>query len=397
VSTDLVRVEGANISPALAEAGVYVAETNGVRHVHFPDELRARFNVLQPVTAVVAADPLWSPSVRAVALDVGDQQGRGSPHVYPGTRRGMLALSKLGNALLADAAGVRVAHTEPFHEGLRDRQFGWRATVEVRMGDGTWKHVTESHVTDLDDELEAIEAQVLKSAAYDVEQGRDPWPEAKITARTRERWIKEKPHFQAKGETKAVLRAMRLIMQVQHEYPAAALARPFLVVGFSMTPDYSDPDVRRMLLEAGVAGTSRAYGRRAATELVELPGTVEPVVDVPMRGEDDVVDAPPVDTPTPPAEPAFDPATEPAPPVVTPPAPVPPAEHPGSGSDAAKFAEAGRYPIRMGKHKGKAIAQLDAEADGRAYLEWLAGREATTHEGRMLKAMIETYLGGERV
>lgn len=377
MSTDLVRLEPKNIAPALVEAGVEIREEHGVRHVFFPDSLRERFNVLQPVTALVVADPLWSPSVRAVTLDVAEPKT--SPHVYPGTRSGYLALSKLGNALIGDAAGAKVEATEPFHAGLRDRQFGWRATVVVRMGDGTYKRVTESHVTDLDDELEAIEAQVLKIASRAAEEG-NPWTETAIAARVKERWVKEKPHFQAKGETKAVLRAMRLIMQVQHEYPAAALRKPFLVVGFSMTPDYSDPDTRRLLLEAGVAATSRAYGSSS-------PGHVSSD-ELERQAE-----------PEPEGEP-FDPATEPGPEVVdvppsVRPAPEPERGRPGSGDEAARFAEAARYPIRMGKHRGKTIQQLDAEDGGRGYLEWLNARSATTHDGRMLAAMISTYLEGQ--
>lgn len=383
MSTDLVRLEPKNIAPALVEAGVEIREEHGVRHVFFPDSLRERFNVLQPVTALVVADPLWSPSVRAVTLDVAEPKT--SPHVYPGTRSGYLALSKLGNALIGDAAGAKVEATEPFHAGLRDRQFGWRAFVTVRMGDGTYKRVTESHVTDLDDELEAIEAQVLKIASRAAEEG-NPWSDAAIEARIKERWIKEKPHFQAKGETKAVLRTMRLVLQVQHEYPAAALRKPFLVVGFSMTPDYGDPDTRRLLLEAGVAATSRAYGPSGLSQAALDAGRVEPEHE---EGE--------------PAEP-FDPATEPGPEVVdvppsVAPGPAPEAEpergRPGTGDAAAKWAEASRYPLRMGKHRGKTIAQLDAEDGGRQYLEWLDGRKAETHDGRMLAAMIRTYLEGQ--
>ena len=270
------------IAPALLEAGVKIGEIDGVRVVHFPDDLRERFNVLQPVTALVAADPLWSPSIRLVKLDAGDAKGKGSAHVYPGQRAGTVGLSKHGVTLVADAAGVEVEGTTPIEPRLlKGAQIGWQARLRIRKGDGTFKYVTGSRIMDLDEEREAIEAQVLKSAAYDAGSG-NPWPQAKIDARIRERWIKERPHYQAKCETFAVLRAMRLVLQLPHEFAQRDLAKPFLVVGFSMTPDYSDPLVRQMLLEAGATGATAAYGGASA----DLPASSWPA-DVDVEPEEE--------------------------------------------------------------------------------------------------------------
>jgi len=362
------------LATVIAQAGVEVVEVDGVRRITFPDNLRERFNVLMPVDELVQANPLWSPGLKAVTLTIDE-------HTYKGQKDSEAALNKAGVMLLARTAGVEVVSTERLERSrLKDAEIGWQATVRTRRSDGTWETAVDSRVMDIDEERAAIEHQVRSAEAYYAKQdNRAPKSEAVLMAAVKGRWTNERPHFDAKCETKAILRAMRHLVGIPHAFPKSAFTKPFLVVTYSLTPDYDDPETMRMLLAEGIGATQRAFP--IGTAQGELPPAPEP--EAPGGAQEPPAAAPET---SPPAESAAAPAA---------------AEPDGSGADAAKFAEAERYVVQMGKHRGKTIAQLaSAPADGEGkmtgmeYLRWLAGREATTHPGRMLKDMIVTYLEG---
>lgn len=373
---ELERADGQAGAVALAsnvaEAGVSIIERDGVRVVSLPDNLRERFNVLLPVSEIVQANPLWTPGVRAVNLSLAE-------HTYRGSKNGFKGLNKYGVLLLARTAGVEVVSTDRMERSrLKDSEIGWQATVRVRTADGTWQHVTESRVMDLDEERMAIDHQVRSSeATYAERDGRAMKPEAALKAAVVSRWTNERPHYDAKCETKAVLRAVRHVVGIPQEYPEGAFSKPWLVVSYNLTPDYSDPETLRYLLADAVGATQRAFpAPRVQGELPPTPTALEP-------GEAQE------------AAPATEETAKPSEPDVVPAASVPASAAPAPDTDA-KRAEASRYPIAMGKHKGKTIGSLAAEGDeGLGYLRWLDGREATTHDGRMLKSMIHTYLTGD--
>lgn len=223
-STELVRAPIA-VPPALAGAGVTVTEDHGVRSVMIPEGLKQKYNIAQPVSEVTQADPDWSP--RLVVVDLSDEQ-------YHYNEQGKRSLTKVGILLLAHAAGIEVDVDRIPRDQLLDTEIGFKATASIRRSDGTLAHWTASKVADLVDEEEA-------------------------TKGTNEKWPVVKKHLAAKTETKAILRAVSLALQLKRGgYLANDMKKPFLIVGVSSTP--SDPDVRR---ERVLAAAGEAYGRRA--------------------------------------------------------------------------------------------------------------------------------------
>lgn len=229
-STDLVRSPIA-IPPALQRAGVTVVEDHGVRAVVIPDTVKASHNVVQPVDEIAQADPDWSP--RLVVVDLSADQ-------YHYNEQGKRALSKNGVLLLAHAAGVEVDVEMIPRAQLRDTEIGYKATASIRRSDGTRARWTASKVADLVDEEEA-------------------------TKGTNEKWPVVKKHLAAKTESKAVLRAVAMALQLKRGgYVTAEMQKPFLIVGVSSTP--SDPEVRR---ERVLAAAGDAYGKRALPPMDE--------------------------------------------------------------------------------------------------------------------------------
>lgn len=270
-STDLVRNPIA-IPPALATAGVKVVETNGVRAVTIPRELEATHNIVRPVSEIAQADPDWSPRLVEVyispELDPPKGNARASysgKHVYVQDK--MLALNKQAIMLLADAAGISVRTWRTPQSEIGETEIGYDAIAYVRRSDGSLAEWPGSRTVD-----KVVERSKVEESCRNRDTGvvdRDYFVK---------RWATELDHLRAKCESKAMLRAVSGAMQLKRGgYTPEELRKPFLIVGWSMTPQ--DPEVRR----ARLLGAEHAlYGSRARA----IAAPAEPEVERPVRAED---------------------------------------------------------------------------------------------------------------
>jgi hypothetical protein len=106
-------------------------------------------------------------------------------------------------------------------------------------------------------------------------------------AKAKARWVNEKRSLDAKCQTMTYLRGIRSALRVPHGFTKEELAKPFLVVAYSFTPDYNDPEVIRLLTEKATTNTNDLYGTQPAA----LPASEREYT--PIEGE--VMDADPVD------------------------------------------------------------------------------------------------------
>lgn len=374
-----------NIPPALAERGVRFIETSGgARLLDIPAALRAEANVLLPVSEIAQADPLWQPSVRWLQLDI-------EKNTYPGQKDGELALSKNGVLALAEAAGIEVVSTTRMDRGtLMPTEFGWQATVRVRRGDGTWRHFTASKIIDVEDEKLAIDLQV-RTGKFTKDKPED----AKVQAIAK-RLATEKPHWNAKAETKAILRAVRAVLQLPPAYTRAELGKPFVVVGWNLTLDYNDPEQRAAAIEHGLTGQ-----RSAAGQLYALPAADDTaadhgdVIDVDAHERPDGVDEHGEIAPTGWGATAAAAVDEAADAGYEPDQPEPAVAAPRGKTDAEKVADAAGATIihaALRKHAGKTVAAVHVEEPG--YLVWIASPKFApkSDQDRDLKQKVGDYL-----
>lgn len=330
-STELVRAPIA-IPPALRKAGVTVVEQDGVRAVMIPDGLQQSYNVVRPVSEIAATDPDWTPRIVVVNLDL-------QRHTYEQDKK--RALTKEAILLLADAAGVKLVATRTPKDELEEGEIGYDAVAYVRRSDGTVAEWTASKAVDIAMEREMVIARCTKNGVLDKD-----W--------FRKQWYTERSNLRRKAETKAMLAAASLALQLKRGgYEQADLQRPFLIVGWSMTPQ--DPAVRAQRLlnaEQNLTGrTARAIA--AAPELVDEPieGDAEEEhvdeheVEVAHQGDESTDDEAPL-----PGEPGDEPASEPV-----------------AGEISDEVAAAGETVLTFSKKRGQKISELDE-----AYLKWLA-------------------------
>jgi hypothetical protein len=70
-----------------------------------------------------------------------------------------------------------------------------------------------------------------------------------------------------RAETGAMLRVIRAALGIKAQYTKAELEKPFVVPRIDFAPDYSDPEVRRALIEHGVGSMAALFGQAAPSRV----------------------------------------------------------------------------------------------------------------------------------
>lgn len=284
--THIVKV--APVPSMLSDLGVRIGrdEDSNLAVVLIPPDVRKALNVINPVSSFAQADPNWTPSISIVQLDK-------ELHSYSVT--GKLALNKQALETLGKAAGVLYTRAVPVPRAeLREgERWAFRATVGFRRSDGTIDEVTRERGFNEEAEKAEIEQAVRSAKVYQSETLKFD-TEEKVAAECYKRWLNELRFGPAKTESKAINRALRAGLQVPTSLPPAAFGKPFLVIGYSFTPDYNDVEVKRILIAAGLNAQAAIYGGR------DVSGEIGPATDIEAspvaerEGEDadtDVVEA----------------------------------------------------------------------------------------------------------
>lgn len=356
-STDVAARRPAEIPPALAQIGVQIGtDESGFRAVVFPPEVRQRCNLLFPVSEVAQADPNFTPSVRIVQLDV-------AAHTYE-QKGGKRAINKQGLEILGNCAGVLYQKTGRIPKAeLEDDEIGYWGEIAIRRSDGTVEPIRREKVVSREVEEFKIRSAVAAMNKSDAEKH-------KIFEA---RWLAEREHMRAKCESKAMLRAMRAALQIPHVYTTQELQKPFVVVGYSFTPDYDDPDTKRLLVAHGLAATTAIYGE---TRSLDAPAPEHRTLDRILPSEEQVAETlglPSADgglvEPASPTEPQPETAgggvsTEPTPPSADEPPPDDPPPPPPDDPASPPLV------IDFGRHQGSTIEAIYEKEPG--YVEWLA-------------------------
>lgn len=353
---ELVPADSPSVPAALEKAGVKVVEQDGYRTVMFPPELRERFNVLLPAQEVAQAVALIRPSIRAVQLDPDSENG---PHFYnQGTKaKPRLAPTKQALETLAFTAGVMLARTRPLRidelAPYGEGAIGFEASVSIRRPDGTPLEISRSKIWQPEIAYRSVQAGHRPSWA-DTDE--------KWKAELHKRWLAEREFAPSKTESKAVLRATRAALQIPHTFTPEQAAKPFIVVGYDLALDYSDPEVVRLLLERRDVRTREVYGTQ------ELPVASETTDE--QAGEPEAEsggDPPPSSSPADEEAPPDEGNQTEAPPVVF--HGEEPVEDEVDPEPAAELSLL--LPDVLTKYAGQTVADVVAAGDEK-YLTWLA-------------------------
>ncbi|NPV72124.1 MAG: hypothetical protein HPY55_16075 [Firmicutes bacterium] len=233
---------------------------------------QSKYNVLVPTAKLEQISPFHALRVEEVRINPdpagGDIYKVGSREI--GNRsEDLYGLTKTAILRLANAAGIvwNWADTKVL-QASRDYVL-YQAVGAVRKPSGEWIPVKATKEIDLAVVEEELRDQFEKKAAK--EKKDKAWVELQVRANLIQ-WRKNKL---MRAETGAMLRVVRALLSLKHQYTIEELKKPFIVPRVDFSPDYRDPEVRKMVLEAGVKAASELFSQMTPQRAALPPG--EPV------------------------------------------------------------------------------------------------------------------------
>jgi hypothetical protein len=252
-----------------------VAETAVVSLDQYRQE---HYNVLVPTATMQQISPYHRLRVEEVKINpnpvAGDVFKVGSKKVSNKEWEDVLSLSKTAILKLANAAGIIWNwHDTRVITASRDYVL-YQAVGAIRKPSGEWIPLKGTKEIDLTVIEEEIYDQKQKAAA---EYNKS---EAWVKQQVRNNMIQWRKNKLMRAETGAMLRVVRALLSIKHQYSPAELQKPFIVPRVDFSPDYSDPEVRRMILTQGIQATSQLFGQAAAAQSLPPAQALEEAMDV---------------------------------------------------------------------------------------------------------------------
>ncbi|HBS59088.1 MAG TPA: hypothetical protein DEA44_07475 [Firmicutes bacterium] len=223
-----------------------------------------RYNLLVPTSQVQQISPFHKMRVEEVKIDPNPDSGdvfKVGSKKKGGGWEDVLSLSKTAILKLANAAGL-IWNWNETRVVVANRDYVlYQAVGAIRKPSGEWIPVKATKEID----LSVIEEEVHES---NLKKARDMDPK-KLDGLTQEQWAKNQTKSNMiqwrknklmRAETGALLRVVRALLTIKHQYSPVELQHPFIVPRVDFSPDYNDPTVKNMMLEYGVKATTELFG-----------------------------------------------------------------------------------------------------------------------------------------
>lgn len=244
---------------------------------------REKYNVLVPTTTMTQISPFHKLRVEEVKIDSDPERGEvykvGAKYVGKDEKSGeaiyedVLALSKTALMKIASAAGIIWNWNETKPLAVSKDYVLYQAVGAFRKGSGEWlplkctKEIDLSVIEEETYEANLEKARKLSNSKYaeDKKKLNGMTPEQWASAQTKIAMLQWRKNKLMRAETGAMLRVIRALLSIKQHYSPSELEKPFIVPHVDFSPDYSDPEVRKMVLEHGLQATAALFGSTATS------------------------------------------------------------------------------------------------------------------------------------
>ena len=235
---------------------------------------KAGMNLLLPSTHIEGLSEFHSPIIEYVELSPDPANG----DVYFHSESGKLVPTKQGLMKLALCAGIMWNAPETKRtDNRQDRDYvSFQAVGGVRKGDGSpvWLKA------EFDLDFEVIEEELREQYEKKGKKSRKTGKELQdyVDYCTKRDLLYKRKHKIKLCEAGAMNRVVRALLGLKAGYTEAELKKPFVVARIVFRPDYSDPEIRRIVIQKSIENVTGVYG---PTELepIEVPYSGEPAID----------------------------------------------------------------------------------------------------------------------
>ena len=275
-------------------------------------------NLLMPSASEVQLNPFYKITVMEVLPDLSEQSG----DIFKVGRiqegKDWVDLYSPAKPLLmklASAAGIQFDPNNTYGTRVSKNCYKAKAFGAMRLPDGTGKTHADEKTIDLEDEEDRFRLEFMDKSIEGIKDKRAAEEAAKMFAGewfdTTDKWGKPCKGYRIadqdrqkyidrsvlvnmtllrktaaeKAMTGAILRVIRALVGMKGQYTRAELSKPFAVARVTFSPDYSDPEVRRAMLEQGMNSMGNMFGTSGA-----LPHGIGSAVDASFTTTDSLFD-----------------------------------------------------------------------------------------------------------
>lgn len=262
-------------------------------------------NLLMPASTEVQLNPFYKITVMEVPVDLSENSGdvfrvgsvkvgqQNGKDIYEDT----FSPAKPLLMKLAAAAGIQFDPDHTYGTRVDQNTYKAKAFGAMRMPDGTGKTHADEKVICLDDEeanyrVEFMDKSIKgitddKAAKAAAEMFKGKWIDATnkwgkpckayvIDDCDREKYIERsvlvnmtllRKTAAEKAMTGAINRVIRALTGLKGQYTKTELEKPFAIPRVTFAPDYTDPEVKRVLLSQGMSSISSLFGVQSTPAL----------------------------------------------------------------------------------------------------------------------------------
>lgn len=255
-------------------------------------------NLLMPASTEVQLNPFYKITVMEVPVDLSENSGdvfrvgsvkvgqQNGKDIYEDT----FSPAKPLLMKLAAAAGIQFDPDHTYGTRVDQNTYKAKAFGAMRMPDGTGKTHADEKVICLDDEeanyrVEFMDKSIKgitddKAAKAAAEMFKGKWIDATnkwgkpckayvIDDCDREKYIERsvlvnmtllRKTAAEKAMTGAINRVIRALTGLKGQYTKTELEKPFAIPRVTFAPDYTDPEVKRVLLSQGMSSIGSLFG-----------------------------------------------------------------------------------------------------------------------------------------
>ncbi len=240
-------------------------EKNSLVLLEIEKAKKAGMNMLLPSSVIEGLAEFHSPVIDYEQLSPEPTDG----DVYFHTESGKFAPTKQGLMKLALCAGIiwdPVRHRRTDNRG--DRNYvSFQAVAGVRKADGSLVWLPAEYDMDFEVIEDKLQKQYRKKANEQKSKTEEQRQEY-VDYCVRRDLLYKREHKVKLCETGAMNRVIRmLLVGLKAGYSKAELKKPFVVARIVFKPDYSDPQIRDLMIRRGIDSMTSIYGGESAGEI----------------------------------------------------------------------------------------------------------------------------------
>lgn len=242
---------------------------------------KAGMNMLLPSTHVEGLSKFHFPVIDYVQLSPEPRDG----DVYFHKESGKFVPSKQGLMKLAVCAGISWHPTETRRvDNRQDRDYvSYVATGGVRKADGQMVWLK----AEWDMDFEVIEDELRSQYEASGKKKKKTGTELQnyVDYCVKRDLLYRRKHKVKLCEAGAMNRVIRSLLGLRSGYTKPELQKPFVVARITFRPDYSDPQIRKAMIQKSIESITNVYGGSDNDEQI-MPSLTSPPIEIPS----DVID-----------------------------------------------------------------------------------------------------------